>query len=297
MWKEVIKFVSIVCILGITPSFAGTPSKGDKTKVIQGGFQTPESMLHDVATDTYLVANINGNPFAKDGNGFISKISPDGTISNLKWIDGAAKGVTLHAPKGMGIHDGILYVTDIDHVRKFDAKTGAPKGAIHMHSASFLNDIAVGPDGTIYVSDSGLAPGFKPSGTDAIYAIDSSGTVRAIAKNKDLGKPNGLWVDKDGVWVVSFGSGEIYRIGADGKKAEAVKLPKGSLDGIVALGNGDVLITSWAAKGIYRGKKGGPFTLMFTGLEAPADPGLDRKRGRLLVPLFNKNELHILNVQ
>ena len=78
---------------------------------------------------------------------------------------------------------------------------------------------------------------------------------------------------------------------------DSKKLPKGSLDGFVALAGGDVVVTSWAAKGIYRGKAGGPFTLIFSDLEAPADPGLDKKRGRLLVPLFTKNKIHILDVR
>ena len=71
------------------------------------GFQTPESVQHDVATDTYLVSNINGSPLDKDDNGFISKLSPEGQVINLKWIDGAAADVELNAPKGIGISNGI----------------------------------------------------------------------------------------------------------------------------------------------------------------------------------------------
>src|SRR5690349_877932 len=53
------------------------------------GFSTPESVFHDTEADIYYVTNINGGPGDKDDNGFISKLSPDGTIAELKWIDGA----------------------------------------------------------------------------------------------------------------------------------------------------------------------------------------------------------------
>ena len=65
-----------------------------------GDMSTPESALHDPEADVYLVSNINGGPCDRDDNGFISRVSPDGQVLDLKWIDGADPGVTLHAPKG-----------------------------------------------------------------------------------------------------------------------------------------------------------------------------------------------------
>ena len=44
--------------------------------------------------------------------------------------------------------------------------------------------------------------------------------------------------------MVTFGTGEIFRVTPDGKKQEATKLPKGQLDGIVRLENGDLLVSS-----------------------------------------------------
>ena len=48
----------------------------------------------------YFVANINGNSLAKDGNGFISRLTRDGKVESLKFIAGGRGGVTLNAPKG-----------------------------------------------------------------------------------------------------------------------------------------------------------------------------------------------------
>jgi sugar lactone lactonase YvrE len=261
------------------------------------GFKTPESILYDPDSDLYLVSNIDGSPLAMDGNGFISRVKPDGTIAELQWIDGTKQDVTLSAPKGMALSGGVLYVADVTHLRKFDQKTGAPKGEIEIAGATFLNDVATGPDGTVYVSDSGLQQGekaFESSGTDAVYRIDAeAGTAKAIAKGEQLDRPNGLYVDDTGVWVVTFGAGELYRIDADGKRADVHKLPAGSLDGIVGLPDGQLLISSWATKTIYRGPKHGPFKPLIDRVSAPADIGYDGKRHRLLVPRFNEHVIEL----
>ena len=47
------------------------------------GFRTPESVLYDPKADLYLVANIHGDPSARDVNGFISRISPEGQVVAL----------------------------------------------------------------------------------------------------------------------------------------------------------------------------------------------------------------------
>ena len=38
------------------------------------GFKTPESVKYDAELDVYFATNINGNPSAKDDNGFISRV-------------------------------------------------------------------------------------------------------------------------------------------------------------------------------------------------------------------------------
>ena len=61
-----------------------------------------------------------------------------------------------------------------------------------------------------------------------------------------------------------------------------------SLDGIVALGDG-LLISSWEASAVYRGKPGGAFEVVLPEQKSPADIGYDTKRGRVLVPHFLEN--------
>jgi hypothetical protein len=59
-------------------------------------------------------------------------------------------------PKGSAIVEGVLYVADITRLRTFNANTGKPEGDIALPGCTFANDVAAGPDGKVYVSDSGI---------------------------------------------------------------------------------------------------------------------------------------------
>jgi sugar lactone lactonase YvrE len=279
---------------------AAEPAKPAAPKPAQKytGLATPESVLYDADNDRYLVSNINGKPLDKDNNGFISVLSPDGEVTTLKWIEGGKNKVKLDAPKGLALAKGVLYAADITVVRMFDAKTGAPKGDIPIAGATFLNDLASGPDGKIYLSDSGLkagANGFEPTGTDAVYVIEK-GKAKVIAKNKDLGAPNGVLATEKGLVVVTFGSGEVYRLDEKGKKQDVSKPPGGALDGVVPLGD-SLLVSSWQASAIFKGKLGGTFEEVLSDQKSPADIGYDTKRGRVLVPHFTEDTVETYDLK
>lgn len=285
------------------PALPPAPPKGPAPVFKTGGFKTPESVLYDAEGDRYLVSNISGRPTGVDNDGYISVVSPEGKVVTEKWIAGGAtiekSKVTLNAPKGLAIVAGVLHVADLDTVRMFDLKTGKPKGEVKIKGATFLNDVAAAPDGKIFVSDSGLKQNdkgdFEPTGTDAVWSI-TKGRATVVRKEKVLGGPNGLLATKDGVWVVTFGTNELYRLDAKGGQADVTKLPKGMLDGIVALGDA-LLISSWESGTIYKGKAGGTFEAVLTDLKAPADIGYDTKRNRVLVPRFLENDVEAYDVK
>jgi hypothetical protein len=259
------------------------------------GFKTPESIYYDEKNDVYLVSNINGSPDGVDNNGFISKVSPEGSVIELTWIVGGKNDVTLNSPKGMTVKDDVLYVTDINTVRMFDMASGAPKGEIAIKKATFLNDLALGPEGTIYVSDSGLKSGedgLQPTGSDAIWTI-KKGKAKKLIASKELNQPNGLLADEEGVWVVTFGGTELYRVTSAGKREPAVTIPSGSLDGVVRTKDGNLLISSWKAQAVFQGKPDGAFAPVIAGVTSPADLGYDAKRNRVLVPIFQKDAIQI----
>jgi hypothetical protein len=266
---------------------------------ITDGISTPESVLYDEVADRYLVSNINGKPTDVDGNGSILELSPEGKVVKDKFIAGGVNQVKLDAPKGSGISGGVLYVTDITVVRKFDAKTGAPKGDIPIPGSAFLNDIAVAKDGRVFVSDSGMTGSFEPTGAGgAVHVIDKAGKVKTLAKSTEFNGANGLlYREKDkALLVVSLLSNELYRLDDKGARQDVSALPEGGLDGIVAVGD-DLLISSWKGSAVYRGKLGQKFERLFAGLKGPADIGFDSKRSRLLVPRFNENAVEVYEVK
>lgn len=288
---------------GAKDAGAPQPLKPTAALVISEGLATPESVLYDPATDTYLVGNINGSPFGKDNNGYVSEFSPDGKVVAARFIEGGQRGVTLHAPKGLALSQGTLYVADIDTVRLFDRKTGAAKGEVRVAGATFVNDVSAAADGRVYVSDSGFKAGkdgaFEPSGTDGVYVIEPGKTpkLKTLLKSKDLNKPNGLFVTADTIYVSTFGANEVHALDLSGKrKGEPMKLGTGGLDGVVVVGD-TLFVSSWEGKSVWAGKPGEAFTEAFTGLESPADLGFDSKRRRLLVPLFLGNAVQAWDVK
>lgn len=277
-----------------TAAADAAPAAAEPKRVADVGFQTPESVLP--TDDVYYVSNINGSPTDADGNGFISKMSPEGEVVMLKWIDGEAEGVTLNAPKGSTITGGTFYVADIDHVRMFDLATGKPKGDVAIKGATFLNDMTHDDAGNVYVSDTGIKftdKGAQPTGTAAIYSIDAKGKVTKLASGDELGGPNGLAWSGGTLYAVTFNANKLLAIAKGGKPEVKAELPKGGLDGLVVVSPDQVLISSWEAQAVFAGPVAGPFKEAITGVPAPADIGYDAKRKKVLVPLFQDNAVAI----
>src|SRR5256886_14506251 len=125
------------------------PAAATATRVLTvEGFKTPESVKYDAQLDLYFVTNINGHPSVKDNNGFISRVRPDGSIESLEFVSGGRAGVVLHAPKGTAIVADTLWVGDIDAVRAFNKRTGAPVATVDLgrRGATFPNGVAVRAD-------------------------------------------------------------------------------------------------------------------------------------------------------
>lgn len=275
---------------------ANTVVAGERIELSDVGFATPESVEYYAAEDVYLVTNINGSPFDADDNGFISKVNPDGTVVDLKWIDGARKDVTLNAPKGAAIVGNKLYVADRNQVHVFALPSGKQLSSITLKESMFLNGITPGKGDSVYVTDSGLAEGFKPSGTDAIYQVWGNGKYTAIIKDKNMDRPNGIYTQGDDLIVVAFGSSALYRVNAAGQRFNNQKAPNGGLDGLLRLDDGRLIISSWGASSVYALGNDGKFQVVADKLDAPADMGFDTKRKRVLVPLFKQNKLVMLNI-
>jgi acetyl esterase/lipase len=265
-----------------TPT-AAVPAPTSKTSaqgfLLEGvGFRTPESVLYDPKADLYLVANIHGDPSARDGNGFISRISPEGEVIALEWIAGQADGVTLNAPKGMALTGERLFVADIDVVRVFDRENGAPLDEIAVQGARFLNDVAADEGGTVYVTD---------SATGVLHRIRPDGSLEQAGQVEN---PNGIQVH-GGTILVTGGSDQIFRLDDDGASTPEYETPAGGLDGLVLLDDGRVLVSSWTGSAVYQIDADGQVSELFSDINAPADIGFDTKRNLVLIPHFEDDRV------
>jgi sugar lactone lactonase YvrE len=297
--------VAAGCGVGTTdqsaPATSTTPytPPGSTHRIADIGFSTPESVLHDPVADVYLVSNINGSPLARDDNGFISRVTPEGEVESLKWIDGAADAVTLNAPKGMALIGDELWIADIDAVRRFDRTTGEPRGEVAIPGGTFVNDVAPAADGGVLVTDSGMEfgpDGPVDTGSASVWKISADGVATRLAEGADLARPNGVIDDPDrGIVVVTYASNRVYTVAADGSHTDIATLPAGGLDGIVRTRDERLLVSSWELSGIISIAVEGTVAVEEQGLPAPADIGYDAGRDRLLAPLFNDDAVVILD--
>lgn len=235
---------------------------------------TCESVLYDSINDVLYVSNINGQPTGKDGNGFISKLGLDGKIVQAQWVSG------MDAPKGMGIYNGKLYVSDINRVHEIDIASGAIAKTYTANSAQFLNDITIDATGKVYVSDSNLGN---------IWVLEN-GTVTVWLDG--VAGVNGLLAQGTDVQMVSFGTGVFNTIDA----AKQITFRTDSIengDGIVALAEGGYLVSSWNGMVHHVSPEWKNTVLLDTRAEnvSAADIEYVADKKLLLVPTFFKNKV------
>lgn len=260
------------------------------------GFSTPESVIHDADQDVYFVTNINGNPSAKDGNGFISRVRPDGVIDSLHFVLGGRNGVTLNGPKGTAIIGDTLWVADIDALRGFDRHTGEPVATIEFgRRAAFLNDLAVGHDGHLYASETGIRIGsdgaMSPTGLDNVFRIGDGHRVEAIMVKAKAPNPNGITAWDGGLLIGSASTPDIYfwKEGVD--SLAHIGKASGTVDGLEVLDDKRILASSWDDSTVA--EVGSTPKPLITGVTSPADFGVDRKRHRILIPQFQADRVEI----
>ncbi|MFT3777397.1 MAG: hypothetical protein QM772_03800 [Ottowia sp.] len=268
----------------------------ERITVENAGLAAPESVVHDTVDDVYYVSNVNGGIADKDGNGFISRIAPDGRVLALKWADGATPGTTLHAPKGLAIAGRTLYAADIDTVRLFDLATGKPLGDVPIPGATFLNGLAALPSGDVVGTESALlveGTTVTPTGKDFIYRIGTDRRVTTVAQSPLLNQPNGISALASGDFLVATrGAAEIYELTPAGEKRNVRTLPGKIVDGVGVAPDGRVFASSWETAEVYAVAPDGKVSSPFGKLAAPAaDFHFDVKRNRILLPLLRANSV------
>lgn len=296
MQSKNLKNLLASALLGMAGLASMTAVAAERITVENVGLAGPESVVHDPVDDVYYVSNINGGIADKDGNGFISRIAPDGRVLALKWADGAVAGTTLHAPKGLTIAGRTLYAADIDTVHLFDLATGTPQGSVLIPGATFLNGLAALPSGEVVGTESALrveGTTVTPTGKDFVYRIGKDRQVAVIAQSPQLNQPNGITaLPSGGFLVATRGAAEVYELSPAGEKRYVRTLPGKIVDGVGVAPDGRVFASSWETSEVYAMAPDGQVVSLFGKLAAPAaDFHFDLQRGRILLPLLRANSL------
>ncbi len=271
----------------------GEASGGPATPAgVTQGLQTPEAVRYDPDQDVFFISNINGHPARKDNNGWIGRVSAGDPGRATVFVAGGQDGVFLHAPKGMAIQGDTLWVADIDILRGFDKHTGRFVAAVGFWSknVAFLNDVVLGGDGALYLTDTGIsfdaAGEMKPAlGGPRIYRL--AGRAMTEEANGDLlAGPNGIAFDSANTrFILAPFGGKAVQTWRPGALPEPLATGPGMYDGVEIV-NGRIYVTSWADSAVHV-LENGTLRPFIRNVAAPADLGVDTKRGVLAVPRFN----------
>jgi len=283
-----LSLVLLALAAGCSRKAAKTTAQPHRIASVEGLSQ-PEALTFDPAQSVYFVSNVNGSPGVKDGNGFISRITADGVMDSLHFIQGGRNGVQLDAPMGSRVQGDTLWVLDVDKLRGFNTRTGAPTITVDLAplKALFLNDLAMDSTGEFYITDTGVlvaANGMDDhTGPDRILHVAHDRTASVAVSTPLLSSPDGIaWDQRGKRFVLAPFSGpsvQEWRIGDPGPRD--VAKGKGMFDGIEVEGDGSILITSWNDSSVAT-LEGPKLIPRITKLPyQPADVSMDAARSRV----------------
>ncbi len=258
------------------------------------GFASPENLVFDPAENVYLVSNMNGDPRAKDGNGFVSRVSADGKLVALKWIDGSRPGTRLDAPKGLAIRGDTLAIADVGCVRLFNLHTGASLGVWNVPGV-LLNDVSFAPDGSLYVTDTGADSGkTDPSDRDAVFHFATADHPTRVIVGASLFGPDGIVSSDTGFTYSTFKSHLVEHVTRSGGRRTIATLPGAKVDGLRRLSDGSLVVTSWDAHSVFRIAPDGKLTTVVSGINSPAGVAYDAAQHRLAITSMNGNSMYFV---
>jgi len=251
---------------------------------------SPESVA--VGPDGLWYVSSFGLSGAK-GEGAVYKVHPDSGTHEV-YADG------LNVPCGVLFVGATLWVADQDGVHrvsrgKVDLVFPAASFPRPIH---FLNDLALGPGGTLYVSDTGDS---TAAGHGAVFVLAEGKPPSVLAGSDTVGAQagvNGLFRGAgDSVYAVGYRSGILSVTDGHGGWRELVR-GLGSPDGIDAAGPDSFYVSDNVGGDLFLVPRlGGEPVKLVSGLMAPADLVVDDRRAWRVVPESDGHRLTIYRLR
>jgi len=175
---------SILSILLVAQLAAGMPepAQADIAWIAEGEFCDPETVL-PLPDDTLLVSNVCISQ--ETANGFLTLLNAGGDTIDWRIVD------DLNAPLGMALVGERLHVVDNNQVKIFRWPGYEPLATIALETA-VANDIAVGPDDSIYVTD---------TVRHEVIVISPELQQSILTGKAQFKRANGIHIDNDDLYV------------------------------------------------------------------------------------------------
>lgn len=265
---------------------ADNPQSVDQRIIAVEGLAGPEAVHWDAEQEIWFISNFNGDA-AGDANGFVTRVASGGEILELEFMTGTEE-FPLHGPRGMRIDGDRLWVADAQGLHAFDRRSGAHLEFIDFSGfePGFLNDVEVGPNGDLFLTDTGNARLFRIS----------EGDISIVASDDLTAPPNGVvWHSAREAIVLAPWGGGLELLGyrpIEGDLVAIATLPDGgNIDGL-ELWNGGILAASQADQAIWFLRDDAAEILIRTP-GRPADIGLDPAGSRIAVPYIALDRVDI----
>jgi sugar lactone lactonase YvrE len=251
-------------------------------------FLTPESVLYDPKRDVLYVSSFDNRYDAsatseEQYTGYISRVSVDGVIEELKWV------TNLHAPCGLGIYEDRLYTVERRNLTEIDIDSGKIVKRYPIPGADFMNDLIIDAGGNVYISDT------SPSAhaDSRIYRF-KDGEVEVWTDSNEINRANGLFIHEDRLLVGNTGDGCLKSIGLADKHITTIAcLGAGVVDGIRVDAEGNYLVSHWEGQTFVVTPQGEVTEILDAlpdGLNT-ADFEFIREKNLLIIPTFVGNKV------
>ncbi|UCG53245.1 MAG: SMP-30/gluconolactonase/LRE family protein [Candidatus Latescibacterota bacterium] len=256
-----------------------------KTWQSSDDFLVPESAVYDAKRDVLYVTNYDmyGRSIGADRQ-FVSKISADGQIEELKWVTG------LIMPAGMIVSDEKIYVVERGALAEIDIESREIANRYPFPQPGFPNDVTIDNAGNMYISDTRRHMIYKFAG----------GEFEEWLSSGEIQRPNGLQVHGDKLLVGNTGDNCLKSVDLASKEITTIlRLEPGIIDGIKVGSDGNYIVSQWEGR-VYRITPKGERTrlLDLTGSNInTADLDYIEEKNLLIIPTFVDNRILAYKLQ
>ncbi len=231
-WKDVFPVLAVIGALALG-------CRGDRSTFAEAkgmtltsqwqccdGLEQPESVLVDRKRQVLYVTN--GRQYAPGTDGFISRLSLDGQLIELRWVD------SLSRPTGMALRGDQLFVADVDKLRVINPETGEVTAAIGEPVANAgLNDVVIFQDSIVMVSASPV---------HSVFQLERDHLTHFVSGEDHFAWANGL-IQHGGDLIVA--GLHLAIVAPEGEVQMQVTKPLvKDFDGLVSLGSRGLILST-----------------------------------------------------